>query len=156
MASNKKIKILLDASVLIAGTISTKGASAEILRKLEEEWKNVFEVHITEQILQEVIRNLKGKAPRVLPFFYKILYFSEFSILPNPSQREAGKFYKIIHHKDAPIIACACKNKIKYLLTFNTKHFMSNSIKKVRLDIIFLTPAQFLDKFRKNAYRRTF
>lgn len=53
----------------------------------------------------------------------------------------------IIHPKDIHVLSSALYYKVGFLITLDKKHFMNPKIKKVKLPIKILTPAEFLQKY---------
>lgn len=139
----KKIKIFLDSNVLIAGLVSSKGASGTLLGQIQ---KNIFEIHVSKLVLGETERNLKKKLPRFLPFyFYAIENFPFF--ITKDFRKSNQKVSKLFSKKsDAIIFQTVQKLKPDYFLTLNRKHFHQPDIKKIATFKI-RTPAQFLDEW---------
>jgi predicted nucleic acid-binding protein len=95
-------------------------------------------------VLDETKRNLKKNAPLALPYFTILAdVFSPF--ITNPTKAEAFKAAKIVHLKDAPIVAAAAKGKAEYLATHDVKHLLNHATAIAKAyGITILTPAEIL------------
>jgi hypothetical protein len=79
-----------------------------------------------EQVVNEYRRNLLKKLPEVLIPFKKIISHA-IKVSPNPSQEDCKRYDQMAHEKDLPILTSAIQNQAKYLDTYNSKRFHSNS-----------------------------
>lgn len=138
MGTERKTKVFLDSSVVIAGLASTRGASCLVLSLAEI---GVFEPYVSEQVVTEVVRNVENKLPSCLPQFFAL-----FKALPlrmaEPSQRELARARRLINEKDAPLLAAALTAGVDVFLSLD-KHFLTAEIRHA-LPILFCTPAEFL------------
>lgn len=138
-------KVFLDTSALIAGIVSTRGAAREVLR-LCEAW--VVEPFVSRQVLTEADRNLSAKVPPLVPDYRHLIQHMAPTLLDDPTRAEVAKAARIIHRKDAPILAAAINGEVDYLITWNTRHFHTPSVREaVRFRIV--TPGEFLEEFRR-------
>ena len=62
----------------------------------------------------------------------------------DPSQRDILSCAKIISLKDAPILAAAINAQADFLVTLNTRHFMTDRLKAACLNMKIVTPGEFL------------
>lgn len=141
------IKVFIDSSVLIAGLISDEGASAKILGLCESE---IFEGWITNQVLEEVERNIQRKIPQIFKNFFKIKIKSKLKVLKSLNPATLKKAENWIKDKsDVPILAAAKQLNVDVLLTLDLRHFIKdlNVSKKSGLQI--MTPGEFLKGFVK-------
>lgn len=136
-------RIFLDSSVLIAACASSNGASHAIIVMAEI---GLFQVLISEQIIQECDRNLNKKLPTVVSIFKQILTAINPEILPHPTPSDVIQWKAIIEAKDAPILAAAVKAKVDRLLTLNTKDFTPTVANQAGL--VIQTPSQFIQEVR--------
>ncbi|MBI3016213.1 MAG: PIN domain-containing protein [Candidatus Tectomicrobia bacterium] len=138
--------MFLDTSALIAGIVSASGAAREVLRLCEA---RVVEPLVSRQVLTEADRNLSGKLPALVPDYCHLMRQMSPTVLDDPSRREVAQAVRVIHHKDAPILAAAIRGKADYLIPWNTRHFQKTSVRRaVRFKI--MTPGEFLEEFRRS------
>jgi len=136
-------RILVDASVLIAGSCSLTGASRVVLTLAEV---GMFRIVVTRQILDESERNLRKKAPTVLPEFTEILARSAPELLPDPGLDASIRWHNFIHINDAPILEAAVTTQVARLFTLNTRHFTQKVADLTGITI--QTPSQFVQELR--------
>ncbi|NKE70192.1 putative toxin-antitoxin system toxin component, PIN family [Candidatus Manganitrophus noduliformans] len=142
----RRWRVFLDTSALIAGIISTTGAARELLRLSEA---GIIETLLSRQVLTEADRNLSEKLPALISDFHLLVRQIEPVVVEDPSRSVIAQAARVIHHKDAPILAAAVNAKADYLVTWNTRHFHKSSVKgAVRFKI--MTPGEFLEEFRRS------
>ncbi len=140
----KRWKVFLDTSALIAGIVSPTGAAREVLRLCET---GVVELLVSRQVLTEADRNLSAKLPALVPDYRHLMHRMSPTLVEDPTHREVAQARRVIHHKDAPILAVAISAEVDCLITRNTKHFHKPPIMRaVRFRIV--TPGEFLEEFR--------
>lgn len=141
----KRWKVFLDTSALIAGIVSTTGAAREVLRLCEA---GVVVPLVSRQVLTEADRNLSEKLPDLVPDHRRLMHQMAPVLLEDPSPKDTARAARIIHSKDAPILASAINGEADYLITWNTRHFHKPSVMgAVRFKI--MTPGEFLEEFRR-------
>ena len=118
----QRLRVFVDADVLIAGAATPNAASASrvVLRLAEA---TVLEAVTSRQAVVEVERNLAAKLPDALPAFQRLLAASAITILDDPTParlvEEAGK----AHWKDLPLLIAASDGGCPFLVTFNLKDY---------------------------------
>ncbi|NWF59640.1 MAG: PIN domain-containing protein [Fischerella sp.] len=137
-------KVFADSSVLIAGAASRTGASRAVLTMAEI---GLFQLVVSEQVLEECQRNLSKKLPAALPIFTQLLAAINPKIQPNPPLAESTGWTALIEAKDAPILAAAVLAKVDRLLSLNTKDFTPEVA--AQSGIIIQTPAEFVREIRE-------
>lgn len=138
-------KVFLDTSALIAGIVSANGAAREVLRLCEA---GAVELLVSRQVLIEADRNLSAKLPALVPDYRYLMQRMSPTLVEDPTQEEVAQAVRVIHHKDAPILAAAISAEVDYLITWNTKHFHASSVIRVVCFRI-VTPGGFLEEFRR-------
>jgi len=138
-------RVFLDANVLISGVVSPKGAPAAILDLGEAE---EILIVTSRQVLVEADRNFSKKFPELTERYRRFIKNLAPLLLEDPSEQAVHEAAKIIHPKDAPIVAAAHAAKLDYLVTGNTRHFATDAVRK-HLSALVVTPAEFLTAFRK-------
>ena len=136
--------IFLDTNVLFSAFHSFKGPAGTILEYFIE---SKLSVVVSQQVLEEIVRNLKLKLPESLPLFQKLLVNTPPKIVKNPSSAEIADWAQVINLEDASIIASAVAVQPDYLVT-GDKHFFENSKITDRSGLRIVTPAQFIKEFK--------
>ena len=109
----KRWRVFLDTSALIAGLISTTGAAREVLRLCEA---GVVEPLVSRQVLTEADRNLSGKLPALIPDYHQLIRRMSPVLIADPPKKAVVEAAKVVHHKDAPILAAAISGEADYLI----------------------------------------
>lgn len=139
-------KVFLDTSALIAGVVSPSGAAREVLRLAEV---GLIAVVMSRQVLSEADRNISTKLPALLPDYRALLARLTPQVVEDPSREAVREAERVIHHKDAPILAAACAADVNYLVTWNTHHFRLEAVRAfARCHIV--TPGELLHAFRQS------
>ncbi|PIP22887.1 MAG: hypothetical protein COZ91_03245 [Candidatus Nealsonbacteria bacterium CG_4_8_14_3_um_filter_39_7] len=120
----KKFKIFLDSSALISGLNSPTGAAGIILSAYIS---GEFLIYVSDQVLEEVSRNIELKFPLLKESFLNFL-LSQPRIIDNPSIKEIGKAHELILTEDAPILVVAMKLNPDFLITWDKKHFLKKEV----------------------------
>ncbi|MDO8283323.1 MAG: PIN domain-containing protein [Thermodesulfovibrionia bacterium] len=145
MGNNRKLRIFLDTSALIAGIVSSKGAAREILRLAEAD---IIDVVISKQVIVEADRNIASKLTHMLADYRKYMKALSPELVHDPSAQDIQKYARLINKDDAPILTAAELSGSDYLVTWDKKHFISANVKKgVTVQIV--TPGEFLKEFRE-------
>jgi predicted nucleic acid-binding protein len=141
----KRWRVFLDTSALIAGLVSPTGAAREVLRLGEV---RLIEPVMSRQVLTEAERNLSSKLPAMLPDYRTLLTQLAPHIVEDPSLQAVREASRVIHHKDAPILAAARGAGVDYLISWNTRHCHTDKVRAfVRFPVV--TPGEFLHTFRR-------
>jgi len=138
-------QVFIDSDVFISSLISQKGAAYFLIHKAN---LKLFLSNRSVEEIKIVIKELKLKPKD----WTRII--SLFSIIPLPQTKE--KIKNIYGHyvsdiNDSHIIAGAHQAKVRYLVSYNLKHFKIEEIKR-DFKIECLTPAQFLQYLRSVNY----
>ncbi|MEG4447134.1 PIN domain-containing protein [Microcoleus sp. AT9_B5] len=137
-------RIFADSSVLIAGCGSRTGASRAVLTMAEI---GLFQLVVSQQVLEECDRNLRKKLPAALPIFTQLLADINPEFQTDPSLEESLRWADIIEAKDTPILGAAVLANVDRLLSLNTKDFTAEVAAQSGLMI--QTPAQFVREIRE-------
>lgn len=145
MSSSDPIKLFFDASVLIAAAHSPTGGSGYLLEACR---RGRFKAVVTRLVLIEAERNIKTKlGEEDLLRFYQLLGPVDFIVEPPVSAREIADYSHLIEQKDAHVLAAAVKSGAQFLLTLDTKHFMTERLSKADLGLIIVTPGHFIKAY---------
>jgi hypothetical protein len=119
--SRAKPRVFVDADVLFAGSASPSehGASLVVLRMAEI---TLIEAYTSQQVLNEVERNLEAKLPQALPAF-RLLVSRCLKIVPDPSPVDVQDQDGLAEATDLPLLVAARQAGCAWLVTFNTRHY---------------------------------
>jgi predicted nucleic acid-binding protein len=133
--------VFLDSSVLYAAAFSPTGPARRLILK---GFLGNITLIISELVLEETKRNLAKNAPQALPAFALIADLLSLQTT-RPTKAEVLKAAKIVHLKDAPIVAAAANGKADYLATHDVKHLLNHAqaIDKA-YGLTVVTPAELL------------
>ena len=141
----KRWKVFLDTSALIAGVVSPTGAAREVLRLCEA---HVVDLILSKQVLTEADRNISAKLSAVLPEYHALLKSLAPMVVDDPVQHLVKEAGRVINQKGAPILAAARDAEVDYLVSWDTRHFHTDSVRAfVRFQVV--TPGEFLRDFRR-------
>ncbi|MDD3654371.1 MAG: PIN domain-containing protein [Desulfotomaculaceae bacterium] len=138
--SMKPSQVFLDSSVIIAGLASPTGGSHEILALSE---LKLITPCISEDVVREVIRNIKKKLPSSLPHFYTLFKTLPFKIL-DAAEPDIKCAKTLINEKYALILASAITGKVDWLLSLD-KHFLTDPLKE-KVNFSIGSPKDFLQQ----------
>jgi uncharacterized protein len=138
------LRIFCDADVLIAGAVSTTGAS-HILLQLSE--LTLVACLTSRQAVEEAERNLLAKIPAALPAF-RLILDAAVELVPSASPPVIRASVGRAHAKDVPILAAAISAGANFLATFNTRHFRPRKTPPV-----ILPPGKVLHRIRASLSR---
>lgn len=142
MSSTEQIKLFFDASVLIAAVHSPIGGSGYLLEACR---RGSFKPVVTRLVLLEAERNIKAKlGEEDLLRFYQLLGSVDFIVEPLVSAREVADYSHLIEKKDAHVLAAAVRSGAQFLLTLDTRRFMTERLSKADLGLIIVTPGHFI------------
>jgi predicted nucleic acid-binding protein len=136
----RPIKVFLDSSVIIAGLSSRSGGSYEVLALAE---LGIITPYVSEQVVNEVLRNVQKKLPGSVDLFYMLFKRLAF-ILVDPAADDLILAKTLINEKDAPIIAAAMTSKVDWLLSLDS-HFLNKDWEE-KVGFSTGTPGDFLQK----------
>ena len=135
-----KLKVFVDADVLIAGSASTQGASHIILLLSD---LTLIECLTSEQSRREAERNLIAKLPAAISAFQRVLN-TAVQVIKDPNPAELALFQGQADPKDLPHLVAAIQNHCHYLVTFNVRHYYpTGSV------ITVLRPGELIAKIRQ-------
>ena len=138
-------QVFLDSSVLVSGVISQTGASSAILDLGEA---GEIKIILSKGVLVETDRVFERKFPALLGDFREFIKNLSPVIINDPNLQEIQAAEKVIDQGDAIILAAAKKISLHSLISLDTKHFHTSKV-RLFLKSPVLTPAQFLQEFRK-------
>lgn len=140
--AEKKIKVFLDSNVILSGFFSDKGAPCIILHILSLNMP--FIAGATGQYnVMEVERNLRKKAPNLLPIWRAYFPLLKLEIVPLPLMSEIKKISEHIPVKDIPVLVSALKCRANFFVTGDKGLIRAG--RKGGYPLKILDPSEFLD-----------
>ena len=140
----KPVRIFLDSNVVLSGLLSSTGAPRIILDILTLSLPGIIGLTGRYNLI-EIERNIKKKAPAVLPVYNEYLPKLHLEIVPLPSTAEVAMRSGIIADKDTPVLVSAIKGQADFLITGDKKHFDKAKIRKATPCRI-MNPYEFLEE----------
>jgi putative PIN family toxin of toxin-antitoxin system len=137
--ARRKPRPFFDTNVVFSGLYSSRGAPAELLRRHVD---GTITIVISRQVLEELVRTVNNKAPRVTSMLHKFLASSPPELTADPSDAHVKRVSAFINTTDAPILAAALASRADCLVTGNSRHFTDEVARRARIAI--LTPAAYL------------
>lgn len=142
----RKAEIFLDTSALFAGIWSTSG-SARLLLKLGE--AGAFQIVFSPEVLLEIERALRSKAPGLLPDLAVLLDRVGVQVCETAGKaRRQACFQWTQHLGDAQVVADAWEAGIDYFVTLDRGHFLENQPLRQALPCLIGTPGDCIGWYR--------
>ena len=108
------MRVFLDTNVLFSGLHSPRGAPNRIL---EAAIAADMEAVVSMDVLQELVRNIRRKAPRLIGHLNRFLISTSFEVVADPAEQEVERWYDAGLGSDAPVIAAALGAGVDYVCT---------------------------------------
>ena len=136
------MRVFIDSDVVISSLLSSTGAAYFLLNQSQIE---PVISSISQKELQIVVKIMGIEIEKL-----EILIKNRFEVINiikslKEVRQEYVNYVTDIH--DAHIVVGAHSTKVKYIISYNLKHFKTDKIKD-ELDILLLTPALFLQYLR--------
>ena len=141
------IRAFFDASVLFAASYSPTGASRELIRLA---FRGKVQLVMSDDVLEEVERNLAARYPDTLDLFHLIVEVIPFDIVtPTPEEVQHAATYT--EDKDAPIVAAAKRAKADYLTSLDKRHLVGVPEVAQRAGLKIVLPRDLLEEVRRQS-----
>lgn len=136
------IQVFVDSDVVISSLLSSTGAAYLLLNQTDA--LSLFISTLSQKELEVVSERLQINRKAL-----DLLLSKRFSKVALPNIEEVKKKYAeyVLDKNDAHIVAGAEKTQVRFLITYNTKHFKIDKIKN-DFGIIIVTPGTFLQYLR--------
>jgi len=102
--ARRKPRPFFDTNVLFSGLYSSRGAPAELLRRHVD---GTIAIVISRQVLEELVRTVNNKAPRVTPLLHRFLSSTPPELTADPLDAQVKRVSAFLNTTDAPILARA-------------------------------------------------
>ncbi|PIZ48306.1 hypothetical protein COY29_04040 [Candidatus Woesebacteria bacterium CG_4_10_14_0_2_um_filter_39_14] len=138
----RKITAFVDSDVVISSLISKLGAAYFLINETSLKF---FISNISLKELKVVVKKLGLKNEALERLVKKQFYITSLKT----DLKKIEEKYKdyVMDINDSHIIAGVVKSKVKFLITYNLRHFNVDKIKR-DFDILIMTPARFLQYLR--------
>ncbi len=139
-------RAFLDTSALFAAIWSEEGGGRMVLRLGEA---GAIQIVVGRQVLAELERTLRSKAPHALASLAVLLDQLRVEVSPEPGQEVLATCGALVGHPgDAKILAAAIASQADYLVTLDRQHFLDNAKMRQAVPFVVGTPGDFLAWFR--------
>lgn len=139
-------RVFLDSSVLVAAVASLEGASALVLGWCRQ---GKLTGYISTDVLGEANKNVGLKlGASSLSRFEDIIEKSHLVLVPEPSVEFISVCERVIHPKDASILAAAIQSPADTILTFDKRHFFTKDAVAFAVPKKIMTPGDFIFRSR--------
>lgn len=142
--TQRRYKVFLDTSSLLAGLNSPDGASGFIIALGNT---NKINLIISREVLEEAERVVKNKLPALATPLLSFLGSNPL-VTKKITRKELRSAYYLLQTEDAPILAGATKSKADFLVTLD-REFERLATNRTKVGII--TPGEFVRKYREGS-----
>ncbi len=137
-------KVFIDTSVFFAASLSSTGASREIIRLAI---RGEITLVASQLVLEEIERNLAKKAPEVLSTFRQFLAVIPLE-LSHSTKKEVEQAAKYTEVKDAAIVAAAKRAEVDYLVSLDRHHLVGVAEVARGSGLTIVLPKELLNEIR--------
>jgi len=141
MVSRSTPRVFFDTNVLFSGVCSESGAPK---RLLDAAALGQFHAVVSGVVLDELVRNLRKKAPNALPRLERVFRETAFEIAVEPRQAETESWSQAGLGSDAPIVAAAVLAEVDYFCTGDRRLLGKASLIE-RAGLRVVTPGELLE-----------
>jgi predicted nucleic acid-binding protein len=139
-------RAFLDTSALFAAIWSEHGGGRMVLRLGEA---GAVHIVVGRQVLAELERTLRDKAPHALASLAVLLDRIRVEVAPKPGREVLTSCQGLVSHRgDAKILAAAIACQVDYFITLDRQHFLDNAKMRQAVPFVVGTPGDFLAWFR--------
>jgi len=135
-------RVFVDTNVLFSASHSLQGAPGRLLQLHRDGHIGIV---VSQQVLDELIRNLRDKLPSGLPVLQHLLNATPPEIVADPAQEGVDQLAEAVNFDDAPILAAALAAEVDFLVT-GDRAFLREA-RKAQTDLVVLSPREFLEQF---------
>lgn len=140
--TGEKPRVFLDSNIWFSAFYGS--VNCEKLLKAHIDHK--ITAVISTRVLEEIVRNIKEKIPKLIPVFNLFISSYPPEIFANPKSIPK-KILKYVESEDQPIFAAAINAGVKFFVTGNIGDFQTEKLEKLT-QIKILTPAQAVKELR--------
>jgi predicted nucleic acid-binding protein len=139
-------RAFLDTSALFAAIWSEQGGGRMVLRLGEA---GAVQIVVGRQVLAELERTLRDKAPHALVSLAVLLDRIRVEVAPEPGRELLTSCQGLVSHPGhAKILAAAIASEVDSFVTLDRQHFLDNAKMRQAVPFVVGTPGDFLAWFR--------
>ncbi len=139
-------RVYLDTSAFVAGIWSAEGGARMILKLGEA---HVIQIVINSQVLHELDKVLRDKAPELLGLMSILLDRCGAEVVLDPERDIMIICESLVHYPgDALVLGGAWQSNVDYFVTLDRKHFLDNPSLLALAPFSIGTPGDFLAWYR--------
>mgnify|MGYP001069028899 CR=1 FL=1 len=137
-------RVFLDSNVLFSAILSPQGAARKILLLSTGE---AIHTIISQQVAEEVKRNLSRKYPELLDLLPLLLQEAEIEIVEDPNPEAIQRVLDYLPYPSAAaVLAAARESQADYFVTGDKEHFLSKPELEDHVSFAILSPREFLEQ----------
>ena len=125
--------------------IHSTGGARELLRLAIQGRVLVL---ISQEVLEETIRNLVRKAPEKIVAYKELLALLDLEVVCSPTRAEVWEAEEHVAQKDAPIIAAVKKSQVDFFVNLDKKHLLDRPNLAIYTSTIIGSPREALEYIR--------
>lgn len=135
-------RAFFDANVVFSAVLTSRGVPRELLRLAA---RDAIQVVISQQIVEEIKRNLSKKYPELLDLFPSLLTKAGIEVVEDASQSTVEEVVEYLPYPpDAAVLAAALEAQVDCFVTGDKKHFLSKPEIEDQAGLSILSPRDFL------------
>jgi predicted nucleic acid-binding protein len=139
-------RTFVDTSALFAAIWSEEGGGRALLRLAEA---GAIGLVVSRQVLTELERAIRRKAPHALPNLAILLDRIRVEFAPDPDEQTLEACRRLVaHDADASIVAAAWGSGVDYFVTLDRQHFLENVQLREAVPFRIGTPGHYLHWLR--------
>lgn len=142
-------RAFFDANVVFSAVLSSRGVPRELLLLAA---RDAIQVVISQQIVEEIKRNLSKKYPELLDLFPSLLTEAGIEVIEDASQCTVEEVIEYVPYPpDAAVLAAALEAQVDCFVTGDKKHFLSKPQIEDQAGLSILSPRQFLQRLTQGS-----
>jgi putative PIN family toxin of toxin-antitoxin system len=142
-------RAFFDANVVFSAVLSSRGVPRELLLLAV---RDAIQVVISQQIVEEIERNLSKKYPELLDLFPSLLTEAGIEVIEDASQCTVEEVMEYVPYPpDAAVLAAALEAQVDCFVTGDKKHFLSKPQIEDQAGLSILSPRQFLQRLTQGS-----
>jgi len=141
MATNLSPRVFLDTNVLYSALHSPSGRSAHILQLHAD---RRLQVVVSVQVLAELVRNVRNKAPGRLRLVQDLIASGSLETAVNPPNSAIDAVRPPVNWDDAPIVAAALDAGVDYFVTGDRR--LADEVRSLNPPFRVLSPRELIQE----------
>ena len=142
-------RAFFDANIVFSAVLSSRGVPRELLLLAA---RDAIQVVISQQIVEEIKRNLSKKYPELLDLFPSLLTEAGIEVIEDASQCTVEEVIEYVPYPpDAAVLAAALEAQVDCFVTGDKKHFLSKPQIEDQAGLSILSPRQFLQRLAQGS-----